>query len=124
VWSGFRFELGFGLGANFVLSQPGDGLQFDTLAGLSTGTSSRFSVVVDQTDVLEWGNGSAPRISSTAFTFAIDVPDGLAGVNPGGLNRFTLRQSPILEGAVPEPATLGLIGVALAAMGFRLRRRC
>jgi hypothetical protein len=62
-----------------------------------------------------------------AFTFAIDVPDELAGANPSGLNRFTLRQTPILVGsAVPEPADLWPIGLALTSIGlryFKLRSR-
>jgi hypothetical protein len=67
-----------------------------------------------------WGSGNVPRFKAAAFTFAIDVPDELASANPSGMDRFTLRQTPMLIGsAVPEPASFGLVGLDLVSIGFR-----
>jgi hypothetical protein len=119
VWGGFRFELGFGTGANFVLSQLADALQFDAFEGNSTAVSPAFTLEVDEMKTLGWGGGNVPRFSPATFAFAIDVPDALAGANPSGLNRFTLRQTPIEAAApVPEPATNALFAVALAGLGI------
>jgi hypothetical protein len=66
---------------------------------------------------LGWSGGSVPRFRPAPFTFAIDVPDQLAAVNPSGLNRFTLRQEPITAtAAVPEPSAFGIAGLALAGL--------
>jgi len=122
TWTGFRFELGFGTGANFVLSQLADTLQFDSFENNSTATSNRFALTLDDMKTLDWGGASLPRISSATFSFAIDVPDGLANANPSGLNRFTLRQTPLEAGAAtPEPATTLLVGCALGVVGLVLR---
>lgn len=120
-WTGFRFELGFETGSSFVLSQLADTLQFDSYEGHSTATSNVWDVLVDEMKTLEWGGATVPRFSTATFTFAIDVPDDLAEANPSGLNRFTLRQTPIGEAAVPEPGTYALVGLALA--GAVVRRR-
>jgi len=121
TWTGFRFELGYGTGANFVRSQPADVLMFDGFENRTTANSSKYNVTVDQ-KTLEWNGPALSRISSVSFSFAIDVPDDLTLANPNGTNRFTLRQTPLAATAssAPEPATAGLIGMALAALGRRI----
>jgi len=83
-----------------------------------------FTLTVDEMKTLGWSDGNVPRFRPAVFTFAVDVPDDLLEANPSGLNRFTLRQTPIVAAsAVPEPSTFGLLGFALAGIGLRLRRR-
>lgn len=114
-WIGYRVVLGFGVGAGFVQSTPGDGLDFDNEddspitfdpmpADFSTVTRPSEDELVASGGTLLDG-----QFSGTDFVFHIDVPDGIT--------EFTLRQQPIL---VPEPGVLTLLGlVSLAA----LRRR-
>ncbi len=124
VWTGFRFELGFGTGENFVRSTISDFLDFDTPELDPTPTSSVFSLLNPQADFLDWAGGTVPAISVVTFNFAIDVPDNLQDFNPSGLNRFTLRQIPTISPpTVPEPSSLGLLGAALASLSIKSRKR-
>src|SRR3954451_5498070 len=88
-WTGFRFELGYGLGNQFVSSGPAELLRFDQANGHSTASSPTFTLKLDSLNRLEWSIPNVPF--GAAFTFAIDVPDGVANMNPSGLNRFNLR---------------------------------
>jgi hypothetical protein len=106
AWTGFRFELGSGTGAEFV--QGGD-VSFDVLNGQSTATSPVFTLVAHGSRVLEWTVGAAPLVAP--FTFAIDVPDGM--------ERVTLRQTPLLAAPVPEPGTFGLAVISFLAVVLR-----
>lgn len=120
AWAGYHFELGYGVGANFVRSGDSDLLDFDTPDMDPAPTSTVFTALNHQTDTLDWTGGVVPSPRPVAFTFAIDVPDNLQNFNPAGVNRFTLRQTPT---AVPEPATLLLAGTGLAGVGAAIRNK-
>ncbi len=123
LWTGFHYELGYGTGANFVRSMIGD-LDFDAPNGDPVPTSSSFSVLDLQAYTLNWSGGSVPSGNSLSQTFSIDVPDSLSTLNPSGQDRFTLRQNPTTSSAaIPEPATLGLLVLGLAGLGFSRRKR-
>lgn len=111
LWAGFRFELGFGLGANFTPSTTLDLLDFDTPDQDPAPSSAALTLLSHSPDTLEWGGATVPSIGVVNFAFAIDVPDGV--------QTFTLRQAPA---AVPEPATVALTGAALAALALITRK--
>lgn len=128
-WADFHFQLGFGTGDDFVPAAAGIGLDFDTPDGDPAPSSSAFPILDYLPTLLEWsgatvtyvgGPGGAPV--STTFSFSIDIPDGLAAIHPDGVNSFTLRSFPTAH-SVPEPVAGLLIGVGLAGMALRRRRR-
>jgi hypothetical protein len=122
VWTGFVFELGYGLGAAFTPSGAADGLDFDWPNADPSPTATLFSALSHQGDRIEWSGGTVPAVGVLTLTFAVDVSDGLAGFHPGQLNRFTLRQTPIVgTQPVPEPSSLLLLGVGMLAL-FSCRR--
>jgi len=123
VWSGFEFLLGYGVGDAFTPSGAGDGLDFDTPDADPAPTASLFTVLQHDSDRIEWSGGSVPSIGVLTLSFAIDVPDDLAGSNPDQLSRFTLRQVPIVATQeAPEPSSLWLLGAGVLALAA-LRRR-
>jgi hypothetical protein len=125
VWTAFHFELGYGLGAQFVRSGAVDALDFDTPARDPAPTASRFLIPDHQADTLTWVGGTVPSIGAVAFSFAIDVPDNLQAFHPSGANRFTLRQAPTLPPtAIPEPSIYVLFGTGLLGLlGYGWRKR-
>jgi hypothetical protein len=130
AWTDFHFQLGFGTGANFVPVPVGIGLDFDTPNGDPAPTSTAFPTLNHQPNLVEWSGatvnysgGPGPGPFSSFFTLSIDVPDNLAAVHPQGVDRFTLRLFPTNTQAVPEPATAGVLGLALAATALRRRGR-
>ena len=98
-WTGYKVELGFGTGANFVRSKPGDSLDFDApVARVNPRpTCSAFTNLIQGRDFISWYAGNIPNGESFVdnFTFAVDVPDNLSLINPYGTSQFTLRQTPI-----------------------------
>jgi hypothetical protein len=105
-------QLGFGTGAQFDPSDPGDGLSFDAPLYDLLPTSGAFSTVSTNEDILVF-SGGVHNLALQLYTLRIDVPDNYS--------RFTLRQYPT---AVPEPSTIALGTIALVGMvGFARRRR-
>jgi hypothetical protein len=122
-FTGFLAELGFGTGMDFVRSAAGDGLDFDTPDYDPAPVLPAFSAVTLDTDSLRWSGGTVPSVGGFVVGFSIDVPDGLEAIHPEGLNRFTLRVTPLSEAAVPEPATTLLTLLGLSSVAVALRRR-
>lgn len=88
-----------------------DPLDTDTFVG--TPTSNMLTLASQTATSLSFGLPTAVLPGQTVqFVFDINVPD----VGPF---HFTLSQSPVM---VPEPATLGLVGVA-AVLAFTLGRK-
>jgi hypothetical protein len=116
-WSGYHVELGFGVGAGFVKSTSGDGLDFDAPFFNSTidfnPAPGFFPTVTPGEDDLIAGGGIMPDFAFAGnFVFHIDVPDGITS--------FTLRQSPL---PVPEPGTFLLTLLGLLGLSWRRRGR-
>lgn len=123
AWTGFVFELGYGLGSSFVPSSAVDGLDFDFPDVDPSPTASAFPALTHGMDRIEWSGGSVPSIGTVGFTFAIDVPDNLSLFNPNTASQFTLRQTPVVPTqTVPEPSSLLLFGAGLLTL-IHLRRR-
>lgn len=127
-WEGFRFELGFGTGADFVPVASGAGLVFDTPTMDPQPTSNVFTDLSHAPTRLTWTGGTVnPLIGgggppfSVLFSLSFDVPDGLSALHPQGLNRFTLRQTALTT--VAEPASTALLGLSLTLLGLRRRFR-
>ncbi|MCD6402169.1 MAG: VPLPA-CTERM sorting domain-containing protein [Anaerolineales bacterium] len=114
---GYTFELGTGIGANFVPSTPDDGLDFDWPgSGTATGTtpvptSGVFPTLTHAEDMIVWTGGTLGIGISDAFTFSIDVPD---------MRSFTLRQCGT---PVPLPAAVWLFGTGLIGLIGLARRK-
>lgn len=113
-WDGYHIELGFGTGAGFIKSTPGDGLDFDAPGYNSTADFNPggffFPTVTHPTeDDLVASGGIQPDFAYAGnFIFHVDVPDGIT--------QFTIRQSPL---PVPEPGS----ALALALLSGALVRR-
>jgi hypothetical protein len=108
TWTSYRIELGFGLGASFVSSVAGDGLDFDSPDFDSPAELAIpfFTTLVFGEDVITLEDGSMGPLSFSNLVFSLDVPDGISS--------FTIRQIPVI---VPEPSSAllllaGMIGLA------------
>jgi uncharacterized protein (TIGR03382 family) len=113
-WTDYHIQLGFGLGADFVPSPPGDGLDFD----FGPPTTSPFSfapfttVIVGEDDIDAFGGTILSPSFTSPFVFHVDVPDGITS--------FTVRQFPTTD-FVPEPGTMTM--ALLGSLALIRRRR-
>jgi hypothetical protein len=117
-WNGYKMVLGHGLGANFVQSAAGDGLDFDFPNYDLPPTSSGLPVVATPNEDTLVFSGGIQGFGAESYSFRIDVPD--IATLPPLFSRFTLRQMPQ---PVPEPATLALASLVLVGATLTLRRR-
>jgi hypothetical protein len=122
-WVGYHIELGYGFDAAFVKSTLGDGLDFDAPdydSGLQFDPAPGFyfpvSTPTTEDDIVA-GGGVMPSGGFAIFRFSVDVPDGIT--------QFTVRQSPIPGGIVPEPCTcvMGALGLFSLLMCRRQRKK-
>jgi len=112
-WTDYHVTLGFGTGASFVQSSPGDGLDFDAPDEDSLYDFGPFTSLTIGEDTIDAVGGVVPDGSFVNFRFPIDVPDGIT--------EFTLRQLPTTDAIVPEPKAWILVGISLGMFGFLLR---
>jgi hypothetical protein len=108
-WVGYRVQLGFGTGAAFTLADPSAAdpirLDFDAPTFDFPPSSSAMGITSMTANELVYSGFHAAGAQS--YNFRIDVP------NLVGRETFTLRQIPV---PIPEPATIGLLAVALMGL--------
>lgn len=124
IWNDFHMELGLGTGGAFVSFFPGQlpDVEFGPL-GIKgfPATSNIFPVVLlsqHSPRALDFFGGSV--LPGGSVTFSLSIVDGNIPVADGFT--FTLRELPSLA-VVPEPSTLGLLGLGLAGLGAMRRRK-
>ena len=113
-WGSYRMVLGFGTGANFVISPLGDGLDFDFPNYDTPPTSGAFSTVLTPDEDQLVFTGGSHGGGAQPYNVRVDVPNLAGRISP----TFTLRQIPIV---IPEPTTLILAMVAV--LGVAIYRR-
>ena len=112
-----------------VWGQPGQA--YDTGANLSwtVGTVNHFQVDLnlDAAKYSVWLNGNQVATNRTLASAGfgnysmLDIKDGAGVGGSDGTSTYGLDNI-LIQTVVPEPATLGLIGLGLAAWGMRRRR--
>lgn len=109
-WLGYRLELGFGIGDDFVQAASGD-LTFDSPDFDSPVDVPFFpSISVSAYDITASGDTLPGFAYMGGIVFHVNVPDGIT--------EFTIRQSPI---PIPTPGGAALLLIAPAL--HRSRRR-
>ncbi len=142
-WTGYRFELGFGTGENFIKSSLTDLLDFDSPTvqgqelpgafisegaepifssvglGNITNPSKRLDTIDHRSNSLQFFEGLITPDEFSGFNFSIDIPDGLPN------NQFTLRQIPIAESqSIPENSSaLSFLIFGALGTGLLLKRK-
>jgi|GEM_PF-1691974 hypothetical protein len=139
-WTGYRFELGFGTGENFIKSSLTDLLDFDSPTvqgqelpgafipegagpifsmGNITNSSKRLDTIDHRSNSLQFFEGLITPDELLGFSFNIDIPDGLPN------NQFTLRQIPIAESqSIPENSSaLSFLIFGALGTGLLLKRK-
>lgn len=142
-WTGYRFELGFGTGENFIKSSLTDLLDFSTptvqgqelpgrfisetdqpifsgvVVGNITNPSKRLDTIDHRSNSLQFFEGLIAPKDLSGFNFSLDIPDGLPN------NQFTLRQIPIAESqSIPENSSaLSFLIFGALGTGLLLKRK-
>ena len=93
-WTDYHIELGFGVGAAFVPSGPGDGLDFDAPDQNSPYIFAPFTTLTIGEDTIDAVGGIVPDGTFNVFSFPIDVPSGIT--------EFTVRQYPTIDTVANE----------------------
>ncbi len=100
-WTDYHLELGFGTGAGFVPSSPGDGLDFDSPDMNSTYDFGPFGSLSIGEDTIDAVGGPFLDGSFHFIIFPIDVPSGIS--------EFTVRQYPTIAPVPTVPTSWGQI---------------
>lgn len=100
------------------------GCNFVDISTTLVPSDPRFQLLANQ-QISVQGVGSAAFSSSVVEGLAgLDGPYSVtAGLEAGSNYKFEIRQSSLAEAKVPVPATIALLGLGLAAVGFVGRRR-
>ena len=98
-WTDYHIELGYGTGAGFVLSPPGDGLDFDAPDLNSPYDFGPFVSLTIGEDTIDAVGGTMPAGAFEVFAFPIDVPSGIG--------HFTIRQYPTIAVVENEEKSWG-----------------
>lgn len=112
-WTDYHMQLGFGMGASFVPSPAGDGLDFDAPAYDSPVSLLPFTTLTVTEDGIDAVGGVVPNFTFVSpWVFHVDVPDGITA--------FTVRQYPTID-FIPEPGAMSL--ALLSGLAFLRRHR-
>jgi hypothetical protein len=114
AWSSYQMQLGFGTGANFVLSGLNDGLDFDYPDYDTPPSSAAFPTVLTPDEDQLVFTGGVHDAGAQPYNVRVDVPNLAGRAGP----TFTLRQYPTTAD-IPEPTTLALVSVALPYLSCR-----
>jgi hypothetical protein len=99
VWTDYHLELGFGVGAGFVQSVPGDGLDFDSPNLNSPFEFFPFTSLTITEDTVDALGGNFLPGNFHVIVFPIDIPNGIT--------EFTVRQWPTIAPIGVQESTWG-----------------
>ena len=95
TWTDYHMELGFGVGAGFVTSPAGDGLDFDAPDYNSPFFFVPFASVTVGEDTIDCIDGFVPDGGFNVWAFSLDIPNGNY--------EFTIRQWPTTDAVPTDP---------------------
>ena len=109
---GATYALSFDLGSSTFWGRP------DAITASAAGTSATFTSPLTGTNN-DWQHVSMPFTASSSLTTVL--LQGVTGLNYIGLDNASVDF--VSAAAVPEPATLALLGLAFAGMSLARRRK-